>query len=61
VKISLNLSSIKANSFSVDKSSVNLLIHVTYIFWEQHVAPIQLIVIGINHLIVVLQLPILLF
>jgi hypothetical protein len=42
-------------SFSTDKGSANLLIHVSHIFQEEHVVPIQLIVVGVNHLVVMLK------
>jgi hypothetical protein len=58
MEFSSYLSSIKMNPFSVDKSSFNLLVRVAYLFWKYHVSSSQLIIVGINHLIVVFQQPI---
>jgi hypothetical protein len=50
-----NLLGIIADSLGIDRGSVNLLIHISYLFQEEHVVHIQLIVIGVNHLVMVLE------
>ena len=50
-----------ANSSSIDKGPVNLLIHVSHFLQEEHIVPIQLIVVSVNHLVVVFKQFFLLF
>jgi hypothetical protein len=49
-----NLLGIVTDSSGINRGSVNLLIHVSYLLQEYHVVPIQLIVVGVNHLVVYL-------
>jgi len=61
VDIPSNFPGIVANSSGIDKGLVNFLIHVSYLFQEEHVVPIQLIIIGSKHLVMVLEQFVLLF
>jgi hypothetical protein len=61
VDIPSNLPGIVADSSGIDKGLVKLLIHVSYLFQEEHVVLIQLIIIGFNHLVMVLEQFVLLF
>jgi amino acid permease len=50
-----NLPGIIADSSSIDRGLINLLIHVSHILREEYVVPIQLIIIGVNYLVVALE------
>jgi len=50
-----NLSSIVADSSGINRGSVNLLIHVSHLFQEEHIISIQLIFVSVNLLVVVLE------
>jgi hypothetical protein len=56
-----NLLDIVVDSSGIDKGLINLLIHVSHLLQEKHVVPIQLIVVGVNYLIVVLEQSVLFF
>jgi hypothetical protein len=55
VDIPSNLLGIVADSSGIDKGLVNMLIHVSHLLQEEHVVLIQLIVVGVNHLVVALE------
>ena len=50
-----NLLGIIADSSSIDRGLINLLIHVSHILREEYVVPIQLIIVGVNYLVVALE------
>jgi len=56
-----NLSGIVADSSGINRGSVNLLIHVSHLLQEEHIISIQLIFVGVNHLVVVLEQSVLFF
>jgi hypothetical protein len=56
-----NLLGIIADSSSIDRGLINLLIHVSHILREEYVVPIQLIIVGVNYLVVALEQSVLFF
>jgi hypothetical protein len=55
VDILSNLLDIMANYLGINKGLINMFIYVSHLLQEEHVVPIQLIIVGVNHLVVTLK------